>query len=212
MSYPSVVAAALSGASVRQLSYWRSARSTEPLLAPEFRRSARRIDYSFRDVVALRAFVYLRSRDVPLQRVRKAVRALREMGETEHLATYTLVAVGRDVVWRRSADEVVDLTGNAGQYVIAQMADILDSFQTSGREVVPLHTPKPGVTIDPDVRGGYPVLAGTRVPYDVVASLVSDGVQPGDISQFYPSVTAGDAVGAQEFAAYVDKYRARAAG
>ncbi|MGQ0779471.1 MAG: MerR family transcriptional regulator, partial [Pseudonocardiales bacterium] len=81
VSYQPVVAAALSGATLRQLSYWRSSRSTEaPLLAPELHKPRSRVSYSFRDVVALRTFVYLRSRKVPLQRVRKAVRSLRDMG------------------------------------------------------------------------------------------------------------------------------------
>ncbi len=42
--------------------------------------------------MALRTFVYLRSRKVPLQRVRKAVQSLRDMGATEHLSSYQLVA------------------------------------------------------------------------------------------------------------------------
>ena len=92
VSYQPVVAAALSGATLRQLSYWRSSRSTEaPLLAPELHKPRSRVSYSFRDVVALRTFVYLRSREVPLQRVRKAVRSLRDMGATEHLSSYQLV-------------------------------------------------------------------------------------------------------------------------
>src|SRR5664280_1440297 len=69
MAFPPEVAAALSGASVRQLSYWRLAKSDEPLLAPEFHEPRSRVSYSFRDVVALRAFVFLRSRRVSLQRV-----------------------------------------------------------------------------------------------------------------------------------------------
>jgi DNA-binding transcriptional MerR regulator len=115
--YSPVVAAALSGGSVRQLSYWRSARSSEgPLLAPEFHVPRTRVSYSFRDVLALRAFVYLRSRDVPLQRVRKAVRSLRELGENEHLSAYTLVSLGRDVLWRSSGDLAVDLTGQPARH------------------------------------------------------------------------------------------------
>src|SRR5664280_636981 len=69
MAFPPEVAAALSGASVRQLSYCRLAKSDEPLLAPEFHEPRSRVSYSFRDVVALRAFVFLRSRRVSLQRV-----------------------------------------------------------------------------------------------------------------------------------------------
>lgn len=208
MSFPPVVAAALSGATVRQLSYWRSARTTEPLLAPEFHRPRSRVSYSFRDVVALRTFVYLRSRQVPLQRVRKAVKHLRKMGADEHLAAYTLVAMERDVVWIHSRDVAVMLTRDAGQCVIADMVDILGSFRNMRhRDVVPLHTPAVGLEVDQDVRGGYPVIEGTRVPYDAVAALVDDGVDPADVAAFYPSVDAGAARGAVEFARYVDQYR-----
>jgi uncharacterized protein (DUF433 family) len=47
------------------------------------------------------------------------------------------------------------------------------------------------------VLGGYPVIAGTRVPFDVVASLASEELQPAEIADIYPSVdqeAVGDAV------------------
>jgi uncharacterized protein (DUF433 family)/DNA-binding transcriptional MerR regulator len=209
LSYNTVVTAALSGASVRQLAYWRSARSSEPLLAPATYRPGARVTYSFQDVVALRTFVYLRARDVPLQRVRRAVSTLRDLGQTEHLASYTLLAMERDVVWRISADTAVDLTRMPGQHVIAQMVDILSGFRgLHDRDVVPLLAPKPGVRVDPEVRGGYPVIDGTRVPYDLVAALLDDGVAADDVASFYPFVTAEAARGAVAFARYVDEFRA----
>lgn len=212
MAYPPLVAAALSGATLRQLSYWRSSRTPEPLLAPEQHRPRSRVRYSFRDVVALRAFVYLRTRDVSLQRVRKAVGSLRAMGADDHLSAYTLVAVGRDVVWKISEQIVVELTGNRGQQVIAEMVEILAGFSTPRlRDVVPLYEPKPGLAVDPDVRGGYPVIVGTRIPYYLVAALLEDGVQPEEVSTFYPSVTREGARGALQFARYVDEYERPAA-
>ncbi|MGH3930889.1 MAG: DUF433 domain-containing protein [Pseudonocardiaceae bacterium] len=209
MSYRSVVAAALSGAPLRQLSYWRSSRSSEaPLLAPALHKSRSRVSYSFRDVVALRAFVYLRSREVPLQRVRKAVQSLRDMGATEHLSSYQLVAVGRDVVWKVSDQVAVDLTRSPGQQVIAQMVDILAAFHgIQDREVVPLYHPKPGVAVDPEIRGGYPVIVETRVPYDLIASLLDDGVNAEEVAGFYPAVSPDAARGAVAFARYIDSYR-----
>jgi len=59
MSFTPVIAAALSGASTGQLTYWRSARTSEPLLAPAHHRPRSRVSYSFRDVVALRTFVFI---------------------------------------------------------------------------------------------------------------------------------------------------------
>lgn len=211
MSYKPVVAAALSGASLRQLSYWRSSRSAEaPLLAPAFHVPHARVAYSYRDVVALRTFVYLKSQGVSLQGVRRAVRSLRELGELDHLSSYRLVAVGRDVVWRVSDEIALDLTRHPGQLVIADMVDILAEFrgpEPEARKVVALHDPAPGLEIDPDVRGGYPVIKGTRVPYDVVASLLDDGVAAEQVEHFYPSVSARAALGAAEFARYIDGYR-----
>lgn len=213
MSFTPVVAAALSGASTRQLAYWRTGRTSEPLLAPEHHTPRTRVAYSFRDVVALRTFVYLRSRDVPLQRIRKAVASLRKLGEVEHLSEYSLVAMGKDVAWRISSDEAIDLTRSPGQGVLARMVDIFAPFvNMQSQNVVDLRRPSPGISVDPEVRGGFPVVEGTRVPYDLVASLLDDGLEPSVISEVYPSVTIDAARGAAEFARYVDGFdRPRAA-
>ncbi len=130
------------------------------------------------------------------------------MGATEHRSAYQLVAVGRDVVWKISEEVAMDLTRRPGQHVIAQMVDILAGFRgPHDREVVSLYHPKPGVAVDPEIRGGYPVIAGTRVPYDMVASLLEDGVTAEEVAGFYPAVSANAARGALAFARYVDSYR-----
>jgi DNA-binding transcriptional MerR regulator len=97
VSYPAPIAAALSGTSIRQLTYWRSSARGGPLLRPE-NSGANRVLYSFRDVVALRTVAYLRE-EVSLQRIRRAVETLRNLGSREHLSRYRLVAEGGSVVW-----------------------------------------------------------------------------------------------------------------
>lgn len=134
------------------------------------------------------------------------------MGEFDHLSSYRLLAVGRDVMWRPSDDRALDLTGRPGQHVVAEMVDILAAFHAPPprpREVVALHSPAPGLEVDPEVRGGYPVIEGTRVPYDVVAGLLEDGVTAEGVADFYPSVSVAAANGALVFARYVDGYRDR---
>ncbi len=212
MSYTPAVAAALSGATVRQLSHWR--RGPNPVLAPAQVRAGGRVLYSFQDVVALRAIVYLRGKNVPLQRFRKALVALRTMGETDHLSSYEFVASGKDILWRESAEQTTALTGKPGQHVIAQMVDILASFtDAKGNTVSSLARPEPGIEVDQEVRSGFPVIEGTRVPYDLVASLLADGITAEKISEIYPSVTARAAQGALAFASRVDgtKQHARVA-
>jgi uncharacterized protein (DUF433 family) len=69
-----------------------------------------------------------------------------------------------------------------------------------GAEVVNLLRPRELVSVDPETQGGYPVLAGTRIQFDLVAALVNDGVDPEEVSDFYPSVTAAAARDAVSFA------------
>lgn len=206
MAYPTRMAAALSGATVGQLRTWRQDRGNGPILCPEL--AAKPALYSFRDVLALRAFAHLRQ-DVSLQKIRKALATLKRFGEVEHLSSYSLVADGDSIVLVGDADgdHATDLVKHPGQRVIATMADILEEFAPRAGVVVPhLLRPKHYVSVDPETQGGQPVITGTRVPFDAVAELVEDGVPPEKIADYYPGVTADAAREAVSFALYVDSY------
>ncbi len=208
MGYRPQMAAALSGASIHQLAYWRrGVGSAAPLLVPEISRQP--LLYSFRDVVALRTTVYLRRERISLQRIRRAMETLQLLGEIEHLSSYRLIAQGNSVVLL-SPDEpsAVDLVEQPGQQVTTVvMADVLRAFPAPGGGVVPdlLH-PRDGILVDPEIRRGHPVISGTRVPYEAVAGLVRGGVPAEQIADFYPAVSAAAAGDAADFAGYVDRY------
>jgi hypothetical protein len=81
--------------------------------------------YSFRDVVALRTVAYLRE-EVSLQRIRRAVETLRNLGSREHLSRYRLIADDGSVVWitEEDADDPaggVDLVLRPGQRVLVRL-------------------------------------------------------------------------------------------
>ncbi|WP_328915468.1 MULTISPECIES: DUF433 domain-containing protein [unclassified Streptomyces] len=203
MAYSTRMAAALSGATMGQLRSWRQDRGSGPILRPEL--TSQPALYSFRDVLALRAFAHLRS-DVSLQRIRKALVTLKSFGEVEHLSSYSLVAEG-DTILLVGDDHATDLVKRPGQRVIATMADILQEFAPRPGVVVPhLLQPKQNVSVDPETQGGQPVITGTRVPFDAVAELVEDGVPLERIGDYYPGVTAEAARDAVSFALYVDSY------
>jgi uncharacterized protein (DUF433 family) len=211
MSYRPQMAAALSGASVRQLAYWRRPSvSGEPILVPEIS-AVRPLLYSFRDVVALRTCVYLRRR-VSLQRIRVAIDTLHDIGEVDHLSRYKLVVQGRSVVLIPDDDSAaIDLVDRPGhKMTVVVMADVLRPFKVDEQLTVPdlLH-PRRSILVDPDVRGGHPVMSGTRVPFELIAGLVRDGVSFAEIADFYPSVDASAAADAADFADYVDHYDRR---
>jgi uncharacterized protein (DUF433 family)/DNA-binding transcriptional MerR regulator len=203
VAYSPIVAAALSGATLDQLRHWRRPR-TGPLLAPEISAESR-IIYSFRDLVALRTFVHLRE-NASLQRIRKAVGTLRDLGELGHLANYSLLAERSGNIRLLTTDSAeIELARHPGQALLP-MWEVIESFQVRAGVVIPdLYKPRTHVSVDPETQAGFPVIAGTRVPYDAVASLMRD-VSPKNISDYYPDVSADAAWDAFDFAAYVDSY------
>lgn len=204
MAYSTRMAASLSGATVGQLRTWRQDRGNGPILCPEL--AARPALYSFRDVLALRAFAHLRQ-DVSLQMIRKALAGLKRIGEAEHLSSHSLVADGDSIVLVGREDHATDLVRRPGQRVIATMAGIVQPFAPRAGVVVPhLLRPKRHVSVDPGTQGGRPVITGTRIPFDAVAELIEDGIPPERIADYYPGVTADAARDAASFALYVDSY------
>lgn len=206
MAFPVPIASVLTGASVRQLAYWRKATtSAGPLLVPEGKRSGRYL-YSWADVVALRSIVYLRS-EKSLPRIRHAVATLRQLEADEwtHLAQYRLISTATTILVRTPSGQLVDVEAHPGTHVDEiLMQDVLAPFKTgTGRHVPALVRPRPHIAVDPAVLGGYPVLVGTRVPFDSVAALAADDLAPGEIQEIYPSVEREAISDAIAFAATV---------
>ena len=206
MAYTTQLTAALSGASIRQLSHWRNT----GVIGAEHR-TPTRVLYSYRDIAALRTCVYLRQ-DSSLQRIRTAIGTLRSLGELEHLSAYTLVAVGGTIALIRADDTSVDLVRRPGHELVAHLAEVFRPFETaSGRLVLDFKRPFPNVSVDPGMRGGHPVVYKTRIAFEAVAGLLADGVAPEEVRDFYPSVTAEAARDAGRFALYVDGFSERPA-
>ena len=203
--YSSKLTAALTGASMGQLAYWRRRdASTDPILAPEYGTEPRAL-YSYADVVALRMFVRLR-RDTSLQKVRRAVDTLRRESPQLHMAAHRLEATGRTIVWLTNGGDYVDVVENPGQPGIPViMEEVFAAYTTSaGRRVPPLATPAPGLSIDHEIRHGYPVVAGTRIPYDTIAGLAHDGLTTDEIIAWYPDTPVDAVQGAIDLAELVD--------
>ena len=93
--------------------------------------------------------------------------------------------------------------GQSGIRVV--MEQIFGEFTTeSGRKVPDLRTPAPGLAIDREIRGGYPVLKGTRLPFDAVSSLARDGLTDAEIIGIYPTATREGILGARRFAEMIE--------
>lgn len=64
-------------------------------------------------------------------------------------------------------------------------------------------SPTPGIAIDPDVLGGKPVIAGTRIGVDLILEKVGDGHSIDDILRDYPHLKREQISAAITYAAQV---------
>lgn len=210
--YNTRMASALTGATLSQLRHWRQDKGHGTLLVPARGLGGKSL-YSFQDVVALRMFVSLRQR-TSLQKIRRAVAYLVEQHPATHLSAHSLRAGpgGRTIVWIADDGDFVDVVEHPGQPGIrVVMEQVFSEFMTEdGRKVPDLRVPAPGLTIDREIRGGYPVLQGTRLPYDAVSSLAADGLTDSEIIEIYPTATPEGIAGAKQFAEMIESNTAAA--
>ncbi|MFJ4208803.1 DUF433 domain-containing protein [Paenarthrobacter sp. NPDC089675] len=197
MAFPSELASVLSGASMSQLIHWRA---TPALLVPEVASRPRAL-YSFRDIVALRTFVRLRS-ELPLQRIRTALSTLQNYDLTDHPSSYKLITERKTIfLVDEDGSDAVDLVERRGQTLLLSMAHVFAPFTNmQGQDVVDFRQPRANIEVRERRMGGWPTIAGTRVRYDTVALLLEDGsVSAEDAHFFYPQVTRQAALDAVDF-------------
>lgn len=182
MTFPTKMASILTGATVSQLHGWR-----KNILVPELGTDP--YLYSFRDLVALRTMVKLRT-DVSLQAIRKAFNQLQGMDLTEHPSAYELRSDGK-TVYLIEGDAATDLVKNPGQRLLLKLDDLFAPFDNfRGERVVDFRRPRPHLHVSEQRLGGWPTVEDTRVPFDVVADLVStEEIRFDQVEHFYPGVT-----------------------
>jgi uncharacterized protein (DUF433 family) len=205
MSYPVQLTSLLTGATVHQLRNWRA----KGIVVPEVRPSRPPL-YSYRDLVFLRSVVRLRSA-TSLQRIGPAFRNLALLDLVEHPSKYRFATDGKTIVVDDGEGSVIDLIGQTGQSEVLTFEQIQDAFTDfKGRKVADFRRPSEYVEVELGRLGGWPTVAGTRIPYDLIARLV-DGktVQPEDVPTYYPYVSPAAARDVVEFAQRVDSVGTR---
>lgn len=203
MAYPIHLAAYLSGASVGQIRSWRR----KEILIPEVNAYNPAL-FSYRDLVALRAIARLRAH-VSLQRIRKAMDTLNDQEFTEHLSEYRFATDGKSVkLWQDEG--FVDLASNPGQWEHLSFADLYAPFENlQGRQVPDFRRPNSHIEVEPDRLAGWPTVAGTRVPYDVITDLAADDdITAEEIAEYYPTVDPEAVADVLEFGRAVEGFAA----
>ncbi len=194
VTYTPELAVKLSGATSYQLRKWRQT----GLLVPEVHPHRPPI-YSYRDIVALRAMVFLRAK-TSMQKLRAAWGNLDIVDVADHPSEFTFGTDGKVIFVKTTSGTVLDLTRKPGhlvtEYTFEELFAEFDNFR--GDRVVNLERPSRSLTVHPRTLGGFPVVEGTRVPFDTIAQLVDDvDVFVEDVPSMFPRVSieaARDAV------------------
>jgi uncharacterized protein (DUF433 family) len=195
-------AAQLTGLSRRQVDYWRKTLLLSPSVEEQVSvfRSIRL--YGFSDMIALMTVAELLNRNVTLQRVRKIVSSMQDIGLERPLSEIRWGTVGpsgskRLMVTLRLADGTVVGANDPGQSVLADVLDI-DEIRTRIRKGTKRSREDVGRTVRKhNTRGSREVFAGTRVPVDTVRAYLAEGVPEDEILEAFPALERRDLASAR---------------
>lgn len=98
---------------------------------------------------------------------------------------------GRRVVYRTLTRMVasLDSTPPPIELEMGVRLDITGSMEEIRARLKMIEQTRRRVVVDPEIRGGEPVFRGTRIPVEMIASFVQQGVPAGEILEDYPALT-----------------------
>lgn len=194
----------LTALTIRQIDYWDRIGFIRPSIAQaKGSGSVRR--YSFTDIVQLKTAKQLLDGGIRLPRIREGLEYLRKvMPESKRsLAQLRLVALsGKRFVLVHNNKEYMELVGAPGQMVIF-VAPVGQIAKEVEKQVEGLRQAKKFVDkrieINPEVMGGAPVMAGTRIPVDTIVYCLRHGWDADKITKEFPTLTAKDVEAARVY-------------
>lgn len=167
------------------LDYWARTR----LIVPSQRATRPRL-YSFADLRDLVVAQELRAQGAGVRDQRAALDFVRRTASISRLAQANFgVQYGKLIF----ADDKAQVVAPHRQGQAVYRIDMVANYKLLGMDPISGELrPAPRVLINPNVRGGTPVVQGTRIPTRLIAELAGDGFAIHEIRDFYPSLNTKD--------------------
>jgi uncharacterized protein (DUF433 family)/DNA-binding transcriptional MerR regulator len=195
--YTAREASRISGVPLTTLAFW----ARTGVIEPSQQRRRPRL-YSFEDLRDLRVAQALRDQGARRGQIRAVVDFVRAetRDDPERLAQAEVDVVGDVIAYRdrQRGIEPLEPSGHGQRVLAVDMRDIFRDLVRPAGGVATL-TPARRVAIDPGVRGGTPVIDGTRIPTALIAELLADGSTVDAIVAAYPAIDAEDVLAAAEW-------------
>jgi DNA-binding transcriptional MerR regulator len=181
---------ALTKLTPRQLQYW----DEQGFLSPSLRRKrgkGRRRLYDFRDLVSLRVAADLRHQGVSLQLIRRAVEHLRELDYRHPLSELKFWQMGGKLYFEEAG--TVREARQPGQTIAVFEVPLGEIVTELEQGIVRLdQRPHGQVERRRGVLGSKPLIAGTRIPVELIHRLHADGADEREILTLYPDLSEED--------------------
>lgn len=166
--------------------------------------------YSFADLRDLVVCRTLKAQGAGVRAIRRALEYVRRADDIQRLAHAGFgVTEAGELFYEPAATEAVR-PDRKGQRFWIDMGQTYRELGAVGTDVRELH-PHDRVVIDPRVRGGTPVVHGTRIPTRLLWELAQDGASTAEIVRDYPALEAADVEAAIKYESELRSPRARPA-
>lgn len=183
--YTAAEAARISKVPRSTVDYW----ARTELIVPSQRAERPRL-YSFEDLRDLVVAKKLRDQGAGVRDQRAALEYVREEHDIDRLAKANFAVYEGQLVHLPPGEDQPVAPHRKGQYLI-RMQEVFHVLGVEDAQLKRLH-PAARISIDPEVRGGTPVITGTRIPVALVAELVAEDVPRDEILALYPSLEQDD--------------------
>lgn len=172
--------------------YW----AKTSLVFPSGRKKRPRL-YTFQDLRDLVVAQQLRDQGARVQDFRAALQYVRSIDYVERLAQANFWVSDGQLLYKPKGDLVAP--HRHGQRVFE--ISMPKVFQQLGASLASPTVLRPfeRVLIDPNVRGGTPVIEGTRIPTRLIRELSEDGLDAQEVIDLYPRLTVADVEAALEW-------------
>jgi len=186
-------AATLTQVNSRSLYYWSKKYLVEPHIHG---RNGGPPIYSYNDLLAMRTVVRLRRAEMPLQRIRKAIKYLyKTLGRKAEWWNYKMVVdVRKDLIvvipkdTSPSGQDEAVLASRHGQKPMEIILAELASDLLKGDRLEPFPEISEQVSISGSIQGGAPVIKGTRVPTSVIYEFHKRKLSVEQIAELYDDI------------------------
>lgn len=188
--YSAAEAARLAKVPKSTLSYW----ARTDLIVPSRHKQRPRL-YTFEDLRDLVVANTLRGQGARTRDIRTAIAYVQSVDDVQRLAQANFGVFDGQLVYLDEDGNPVAPHKGGQRFFRVKMGEVFGTLGVDDPQH-PVMRPAKRISVNPEVRGGTPVIEGTRIPTKLIAELVDEGAVEDEVAALYPRLTPEDVAAA----------------